>query len=224
MRLITKNLSQSAYQNLANQSTPSSSSEAKIQWEAFKHKLSLQNTLLEDQYFLCCYTEVDAINEGWGYHIEHIENKSQNPQRTFDPTNLGASALTHHDLKKPNIKGNQFGGHAKKKSVSVDMALFINCHQPDCFKFFAYLSTGYVVPAEGLSANEHSRAQYTIDHLNLNSPVLQLHRQKWHKELEVAYNEAKTDQTPIQDLINSYVKPLNNKLKQFVTMSEQFFA
>jgi len=224
MRLITKNLSQSAYQNLANESTPLSSSDAKAKWKVFKHRSSLQNALLVDQHFLCCYTEIDANNEGWGYHIEHIENKSQNPQRTFDSTNLGASALTHHDLQKPEIKGNRFGGHAEKKSASVDMSLFIHCHQPDCFKFFAYLSNGNVVPAVGLSAQEQSRAQYTIDHLNLNSPVLQLRRQQWYKELEDQYNKAQTDRTTIQQLINFYVKPLNNKLQQFVTMSEQFFT
>ena len=78
MRLITRNLNQSAYQNLANESTPLSSSDAKAKWKVFKHRSSLQIALLEDQHFLCCYTEVDATNEGWGYHIEHIENKILN--------------------------------------------------------------------------------------------------------------------------------------------------
>ena len=224
MRLVTKNLNQSAYQQLANESTPLSSSEAKAKWKDFKHRSSLQIALLEDQHFLCCYTEVDANNEGWGYHIEHIENKSQNPQRTFDPTNLGASALTHHDLQKPSIKGNRFGGHAEKKAVSVDMALFIHCHQPDCFKFFAYLSNGHVVAANGLNAQEQSRVQYTIDLLNLNSKVLVLKRAQWYSELEEAYDKTSTSAMDIQQLVQYFKTPIENKLQSFYSMTQQFFS
>jgi uncharacterized protein (TIGR02646 family) len=225
MRLITKNLNQQGYQPLITETPPTSSPEATARWNDFKEKTLLQSALLEDQHHLCCYSEINANEFGWGYHIEHIENKSQNHSLTFELSNLAASALSDQDLKnlKP-IKKNAFGGHAIKKTKGVDMSLFIHCHQPNCLNFFAYLSNGYVVPANGLNEQEQSRAQYTIEHLNLNSPVLQLRRQQWHEELEVAYNAAKTDQTTIQDLINFYVKPLNNKLQQFVTMSEQFFA
>jgi uncharacterized protein (TIGR02646 family) len=225
MRLIKRNLYESGYQTLATESPPTTSAAAAKRWDGFKGKESLLNALLIDQYHLCCYTEVNANDHFWGYHIEHIENKSQNPKRTFDLSNLGASALSDQDLKnfKPTKK-KAFGGHANKKTKSVDMALFIHCHQPDCFKFFAYLSDGNVVPANGLNTQEKLRAEYTIDHLNLNSPVLQFHRQKWHEELENAYKEARTDQITLQELIDFYVKPLNNKLNQFVTMSEQFFT
>lgn len=49
--------------------------------------------LLNEQYHLCCYSEVRADLRGLGYHIEHVENKSQHPERTFDYLNLAASAL-----------------------------------------------------------------------------------------------------------------------------------
>ncbi|EJT4385593.1 TIGR02646 family protein, partial [Salmonella enterica] len=49
--------------------------------------------LLNEQYHLCCYSEIRADLRGLGYHIEHVENKSQQPGRTFDYQNLAASAL-----------------------------------------------------------------------------------------------------------------------------------
>jgi len=54
--------------------------------------------LLDEQYQLCCYSELRADQEGLGYHIEHLENKSQAPARTFDYSNLAASALRGDDL------------------------------------------------------------------------------------------------------------------------------
>jgi uncharacterized protein (TIGR02646 family) len=226
MRRVTKNLTTAGYAPLADQKQPSTSAESKNEWDKFLGKTSLKTALLEDQHNLCCYTEIRADEVGWGYHIEHIENKSQNPSRTFDPTNLAASALSSQDLqhlKKP-IKKYAFGGHAVKKAKDVDMTLIVHCHIPDCSKFFAYLSNGDVVPALGLSAKEQARARYTINHLNLNSPVLQLLRKNWQTELEEAYKALKTDQKSVQQLINFYITPVNNKLKRFFTMSNQFFA
>jgi uncharacterized protein (TIGR02646 family) len=225
MRLVTKKLNRQGYQSLMNETPPVSSPEASARWDDFKEKTLLQSALLEDQYHLCCYSEINATDSGWGYHIEHIENKSQNPTRTFELSNLGASALSDQDLKnlKP-IKNNAFGGHAIKKVKNVDMSLFIHCHQPDCFKFFAYLSDGHVVPATGLNAQEQSCAQYTIDLLNLNSTVLIQKRAQWHLELEAAYDSAAKSATPIQQLVRYYKTPIENKLQSFYSMTQQFFS
>lgn len=116
MRLVTKKLNRQGYQSLMNDTPPLSSAEASARWDDFKEKTLLQSALLEDQYHLCCYSEINATDSGWGYHIEHIENKSQNPTRTFELSNLGASALSDQDLNnlKP-IKKNAFGGHSIKK-------------------------------------------------------------------------------------------------------------
>ncbi|MCV4872240.1 TIGR02646 family protein, partial [Escherichia coli] len=87
-----------------------------------------------------------------------------NPQRTFDYNNLAACALdSQSDLEVLKIQGAEvFGGHASGKSKGVDMARFVSCHMPDCSRFFAYLSDGRVVPADGLSPEEVDRAEYTI--------------------------------------------------------------
>lgn len=225
MRYIVKNLTHSGYTPLSRKAPPSTSVIANAKWNKFRKKSSVIDALLAEQYHLCCYSEINADEEFWGYHIEHIENKSQNPTRTFDPTNLGASALSDQDLKPPKFtKEKIFGGHADKKSQNVDMKLFVHCHLPDCHKFFAYLSTGYVVPSLGLSEEDRIRARYTIDHLNLNSDVLLLRRQQWHRELEEAYETSAIDKQAIQELLKFYITPVNHKLKRFFTMSQQFFA
>lgn len=224
MRHVAKNLTHPGYRPLNGRISPTNSQNANSAWDRFSSRTSVRNTLLTEQYHLCCYTEIDANEEGWGYHIEHIENKSQNPARTFDPTNLGACALTDKDLNKPEIKQHRFGGHAVRKTQSVDMALFIHCQLPDCSKFFAYLSNGNVVPAIGLSEQDKTRAQYTIDQLNLNNPTLQLLRKKWQKELEDAFNGSSKDPTSIRQLIQIYLSPVDNKLQRFFTMSQQFFT
>jgi len=225
MRLVTKNTGRGAYTHLANQTPPTTSAEARLAWTRFKGRNLLKSALLEDQYGLCCYTEINADSEGWDYHVEHIENKSQNPVGTFDLCNLGASALSDQDLQrlKPT-KENVFGGHAVNKAKNVDMTRFVHFHLHDCSKFFAYLSTGDVVPALGLSDHEKVCAQYTIEHLNLNSPFLQLLRKKWHAELEEAYAESVIDKRPLQELVKVYFTPVNQKLKKFFTMSQQFFV
>ena len=63
------------------------------------HKAKVQDNLLDEQYGLCCYSELRADLEGLGYHIEHLRPKSHYPALTFDYTNLAASALSNDDLK-----------------------------------------------------------------------------------------------------------------------------
>lgn len=139
--------------------------------------------LLNEQYHLCCYSEIRADLRGLGYHIEHVENKSQQPVRTFDYQNLAASALdSENGLHQFSIKA--FGGHSRGKQEAVDMAKFIHCHMSDCSRYFAYLSDGRIVPADELNAQEMERAQYTIDLLNLNSGFLQTERRNHWEELE----------------------------------------
>lgn len=224
MRYIPKNLTHLGYTPLKGRTPPSSSSNAISAWNKFKSKSSVRNALLDEQDQLCCYTEVDANQEGWGYHIEHIENKSQNPARTFDPCNLGACSLTAEAAGSSEIKEHRFGGHAVNKAKGVDMTLFVHCHLPNCAQFFTYQPDGDVVPASGLTPQDFARAEYTILQLNLKSSVLKLRRQQWYKELEAAYEEHAKDPESLQQLVQYYTTSVNNKLQRFITMSQQFFA
>lgn len=127
MRSIAKQLDQRGYQPLQNRQAPSSAEQAQAAWSKFGGKASVLNALLAEQHYLCCYSELRADEEGWGYHIEHLENKSQNPARTFDPSNLLASAFTNQDLPTLKKQGRDvFGGHAPGKSQSVNMGRFVS--------------------------------------------------------------------------------------------------
>ncbi|MCX8519670.1 MAG: TIGR02646 family protein, partial [Methylophilaceae bacterium] len=179
--------------NKAHTKPPATPAEASSRWGHFRDKKQVQQCLLKEQYQLCCYSELRADEQDLGYHIEHLENKSQNPSRTFDYSNLAASALAQPDdlPRRGYQKHETFGGHATDKQQSVDLARFVSCHQADCQRYFAYLCDGRVIPAGTLNVADTDRAQYTIDLLNLNSPYLITLRQKWYGELEEVFEKHK---------------------------------
>ena len=158
--------------------------------------------------------------------IEHVENKSQNPQRTFEYNNLAASALdSENDLHALRNQGHEvFGGHASGKQQSVDMARFVSCHQLDCRRFFSYLSDGRIVPANNLFAHEFDKADYTITLLNLNSPYLVNLRKKWWDELDQLFQEHTTKGWSLHDLSSVDLVPRNFHLSRFFSLTRQFFG
>lgn len=207
----------------AHAKPPTTSAQATSRWNSFGHKATVMNALLAEQYQLCCYSEIRADEDGFGYHIEHVENKSQNPPRTFDYTNLAASALRSEDL--PNLNdGEAFGGHASAKQGVCDFVRFISCHQPNCARFFAYLSDGRVVPKAGLNAIDRDRTQYTIDTLNLDSPYLQTRRRQWWAELEKLYAEHEEKGWSLPHLAAVDLVPAGGSLSRFFSLTRQFFG
>jgi uncharacterized protein (TIGR02646 family) len=223
MRAINKQGTGGHGLTMAHAKPPATSAQATSRWSRFGYKAVVMEALLSEQYQLCCYSEIRADKDGVGYHIEHVENKSQNPPRTFDYTNLAASALRSEEL--PNLNGGEvFGGHATAKTGVCDFARFISCHQPDCARFFAYLSDGRVVPRNGLSAIDRDRAQYTIDTLNLNSPYLQTRRRRWWIELEELYVEHEKRGWSLPHLIAVDLVPVAGGLSRFFSLTRQFFG
>jgi uncharacterized protein (TIGR02646 family) len=182
--------------------------------------------LLAEQYQLCCYSELRADQEGLGYHIEHVENKSQKPTRTFDYSNLAASALNSaQDLRALKAQGQaMFGGHAPGKQAVCDLSRFISCHRPDCRRFFAFLSDGRIVPAIDLNAAEQGNAQYTIDILNLNSPFLVTRRRQWWVELDDLYQEHAQRNWSLSHLAAVDLVPTGEQLSRFFSLTRQFFG
>lgn len=208
----------------ANENPPQDSDQSTRRWRNFRRdKADLMTLLLNEQYHLCCYSEIRADLRGLGYHIEHVENKSQQPGRTFDYQNLAASALdSENGLHLFGI--NAFGGHAQGKNKSVDMAKFIHCHLPDCSRYFAYLSDGRIVPADELNAQEMERAEYTIDLLNLNSGFLQTERRNHWEELEQLFDEHIEKGWDLQQLLQLELVPSSDhKLHEFFSITRQFF-
>ncbi|ECI2735949.1 TIGR02646 family protein [Salmonella enterica subsp. enterica serovar Louga] len=208
----------------ANENPPQDSDQSTRRWRNFRRdKADLMTLLLNEQYHLCCYSEIRADLRGLGYHIEHVENKSQQPVRTFDYQNLAASALdSENGLHLFGI--NAFGGHSRGKQEAVDMAKFIHCHLPNCSRYFAYLSDGRIVPADELNAQEMERAEYTIDLLNLNSGFLQTERRNHWEELEQLFEEHIEKGWDLQQLLQLELVPSpDHKLHEFFSITRQFF-
>ena len=165
---------------------PKSDPEATLRWKRFSEKRLISKYLLDRQFGLCCYTELNltdfAHEQNSGYHIEHEKPKSLFPQLTFDFGNLLLCALNSQDLE--HILAHlQFGGHFKKSKY--DAQLFISPHQYNCREFFVYSSsTGEITPNLSRSTAEQQKAQYTIDLLNLNAPFLKAERLQWLQEIE----------------------------------------
>jgi uncharacterized protein (TIGR02646 family) len=226
MRAITKQGNGGYHLNQSHANPPAASDQATSRWGSFAHKEQVRQSLLDEQYQLCCYSELRADEEGLGYHIEHVENKDQNPTRTFDYTNLAASALdSANDLAAFAAQGDAvFGGHAAGKQQAVDMTRFVSCHQPNCPRFFSYVSDGRVVPARGLSPQDTDKANYTITLLNLNSPYLMTRRRKWWDELDQLFEEHQTKGWSLADLAAIDLVPHNQRLSRFFSLTRQFFG
>lgn len=225
MRYIVKHGTGGFHLNQSHKNPPKNSDEATSRWRSFAYKSEVMEKLLYEQYHLCCYTELRPDQKGLHYHIEHIENKKQNPQRTLDYANLAASALSSADLH--NFQDEVFGGHAAGKrgeKIPVDMNRFISCHQPDCHRYFTYLlEDGRIAPSHALNAIEKDRAQYTIDLLHLNSPYLVAERKRWFEELDDLWFEHHEKSWSVEFLAQVYLVPCKNKLNPFFSLTRQFF-
>jgi uncharacterized protein (TIGR02646 family) len=210
----------------AHANPPQTDTQATSRWGSFGYKAAVMQSILHEQYQLCCYSEIRADQLGHGYHIEHVENKSQNPVRTFEYANLAASALdSANDLGRFKQQGRAtFGGHAPGKQAACNMARFVTCHQPDCARFFAYLSDGRIVPANNLTAANQDRAQYTIDLLNLNSPYLITLRQSWWDELDELYTQHQQQGWSLPHLVAVDLVPQQQALSPFFSITRQFFG
>lgn len=221
MRFIRKQGGGAGHLNAAHAHPPQTPQQATSRWASFGYKPQVLQCLLEEQYFLCCYSELRADQESLGYHIEHVYPKSSAPARTFDYLNLAASALSSNDLSRLP-KADQFGGHAKRSDH--DPQRFISCHRPDCARFFGYLSDGRVVPAVGLDAADVARADYTIKLLNLNSPYLMVLRKRWWDELDALHAQHQANDWSLEHLIALDVVPTGGALSPFFSLTRQFFG
>lgn len=79
MRYIIKQGTGGFHLNQSHQKPPQNSDEATTRWGSFGYKSEVMKKLLDEQYNLCCYSELRPDEKGLGYHIEHIENKKTKP-------------------------------------------------------------------------------------------------------------------------------------------------
>jgi uncharacterized protein (TIGR02646 family) len=229
MRHIKKRNHYGHFLRQANANPPLTSHEATSRWGRFGHKSEVLDFLLDEQYALCCYSETRADELNIDYHIEHIENKRLNPPRTFDASNLAASAISEKKIAtllsntSPGETQNLFGGHASGKQKAVDIAEFVSPHQEDCSRFFTYVSDGRIVPAHELNTHDNKRAAYTIDLLNLNSPYLIVQRRKWWDELDELFEDHTDDRSDISCLVRISLVPCQGRLYPFFSITRSYF-
>lgn len=115
---------------------------------------------------LCAYCE-SVLGPRSGTHIEHFVSRSRDPGLTYEWHNLFLSC-----------------GHAdhcgqykdSRKASSCDLSDLIRPDSEDPDAYLHFHSSGEVWVREGLSGGERTRAQTTIDVLNLNAPSLKAAR------------------------------------------------
>lgn len=224
MRTILKDEPPPLLERKYENSTLSSSRGAENLWGRFKGSNGGKQTrswLLEQQWWLCAYTEISLKNFEHGSHLEHIEPKSRNPQRTFDYHNIVVSAL-HSDALHEFSKQDRFGGHFKLKEY--DPGRFVSPLQPDCERYFDYLSSGRVEPAHALNEEDKEKAQYTIDLLNLNARYLVNARRHWLEEIEYEIDKLLDDITALKRLAECELCDTTGALRQFHTAAKKRFG
>lgn len=128
---------------------------SKKSWDEFVReggeiKGVLNNTLLEEQGYLCCYCECRVDS----YHIDHFKPKGKFPKERFSYSNLHISCTTQGEKARC--------GHKKLEEFSNDL---ISPLEEDCALHFSYTISGKI---EGLD----QRGKETIKICNLDSQAL----------------------------------------------------
>ncbi len=110
---------------------------------------NLKTTLLKQQSHTCCYCEI-ALKYEHKAHVEHLKDKANYPQETFNFSNLLVSCIYYDSC------GHKKGSGYFKKMVSP--------MDKDCQKRFTYTARGKTIPKDEADGS----AQKTIDLLGLN--------------------------------------------------------
>ncbi len=194
-------------------------------WENFKYTKAVQDSLLPAQKNLCSYCEIELVRgEGnIGYHIEHIEPKSMRPSRTFDFSNLLISCFdSGYEISSSTLAPNPIScGHAKKSQF--DPQLFIKPTDQNCESYFHYELDGRITPHPNLTVNQASKAEYTINLLNLNCRRLKRARYDMILEGQEIVNDLLDNPSALSDFAELELEEFNNKHQSFLTTRRQYF-
>lgn len=111
---------------------------------------------LQDGY--CAYCETHLSSRGDG-HIEHLERRSELPDKMFDWGNLFFSCLRETSC----------GKYKDDRRICFNRADIVDPSQENPADFFAFSMTGRILARNGLGKH---RAEETIRVFNLNDPGL----------------------------------------------------
>lgn len=172
-------------------------------------KNALHEALLKEQGCICCYCECALTKNN--SHIEHFVPKkgpNADPNLTFEYQNLLCSC--DGNAGHPENKGLTHCGN--RKDYWFDAALMVSPLDKDCANYFRYTIAGKILPTEDFEKQQ--AAEETINHCNLNHPILKKMR---HEALKRIALQSLTDNTTllsdsltgdeISQLIQSYSQP-----------------
>jgi uncharacterized protein (TIGR02646 family) len=203
-----------------NASPPVDSSEARRRWSRYDSTV-LSDLLLNEQRFLCAYSEIDLHARQTGFHVEHVKPKSRFPWFCFEYSNLVLSALSSDNL--GYFKDNIFAGHFKGNNF--DKKQFLSpLRSRRSREYFLYLSNGKVVANPSMSKRYQIKAEHTINVLNLNAPCLINWRKRWIDELDTAIDEHLEDGMSVYYLACIDLLPKAGRLSEFFSASKQRFG
>jgi len=197
-------------------------------WKDFKGTVEIHRSLIPAQNYLCAYCEIELVRgaEEIGYHIEHINLKSENAEQTFEFSNLLISCFdtgyeTHSSSDDPNPIS---CGHAQGKKNSFDTLLFIKPTEQGCENYFYYELDGRIVPNPGLSeAIDIDKVNYTINLLNLNCRRLKRKRKDLIVKGMGIINSLLDSPDALSYFAMAELEKINDKHRSFFTTRRQFF-
>lgn len=171
-------------------------------------KQEVRKKLIQSQGALCCYCECRI--ENGNIHIEHFEERHDNPQRVYDYFNmllscegdttahLPSTASSGYKKAKQMKKANTTCGHKKSKpyhnEAEIDYNLLLNPVNANTHKLFSYID-GFIEPAKHCNRIEKEQAEYTKKRLALDSDKLNQRRILRITEIQNQINQLNKEET-----------------------------
>ncbi len=165
-------------------------------------KTEISDKLLLSQGALCCYCECQ-ITTG-NIHIEHFEERHDNPRKVYDYSNLllscqGDSTIplpspssAGYNIARRSRKENTTCGHKKSKSyhneIEIDYNLLLNPTDANTQHLFSYIN-GLIEPAKQCSNYEKAKVSYTKSRMGLDSDKLNQRRDVIIKKIQKELNQ-----------------------------------
>jgi len=208
-------------ENRQKQDTPQNPSKS---WSNFNGRKELRSHLMSIQKGLCAYCEIRLENE-LGYHIEHIESKSLNPQLTFKYTNLILSCIKDGAISDNTDSNPVSCGHATLKNRNeYDTELFIKPTELDCESYFSYDLFGNIIPNANLTQAQKQRTEHTIEVLNLNCKRLKRERAAILEEGYQIIRELEDDVEALNNFLDLELSLINDKYFSFINLRREHFS
>lgn len=140
-------------------------------------KQEVHEKLIPLQGSLCVYCENKL--DKYGFHIEHILSKTENPQLTFEYTNLSLSCIKDGSIFENTDENPVSCGHATKKQANeYDENLFIKPTEANCNSLFSYQINGEINSNSNNCETDKQRVEHTWKVLNLNCNRLTREREE----------------------------------------------